>query len=68
MELKVNGNTEQVESPATLDRLLAAKAITLETSGVAVAVNNAVVPRAKWSQTPLGEGDTIEIIYAVQGG
>ena len=36
--------------------------------GVAVARNAAVVPRSRWSSTPLAEGDDIEIVTAVQGG
>ncbi|WP_298044899.1 sulfur carrier protein ThiS [uncultured Citricoccus sp.] len=36
--------------------------------GMAVAVDAAVVPRSRWSRTPVLEGQTIEIITAVQGG
>lgn len=36
--------------------------------GVAVAVDTAVVPRSRWHRTPVAEGQSIEIITAVQGG
>ena len=36
--------------------------------GVAVAVNDAVVPRGEWSRHPLSDGDVVEIVTAVQGG
>lgn len=36
--------------------------------GLAVAVNAAVVPRSRWSETMLGAGDEVEILTAVQGG
>jgi thiamine biosynthesis protein ThiS len=36
--------------------------------GVAVAVNGHVVPRATHEATPLHEGDSVEVIRAVQGG
>lgn len=36
--------------------------------GIAVAVDAAVVPRSRWHRTPVVEGQTIEIITAVQGG
>jgi sulfur carrier protein len=36
--------------------------------GVAVAVNGSVVRRADHAQTPVREGDKIEVIRAVQGG
>lgn len=36
--------------------------------GVAVAVDGAVVPRSRWSATPLTSGQAVEIVTAVQGG
>jgi sulfur carrier protein len=36
--------------------------------GVAVAVNGEVVRRDEWPRHPLGDGDAIEIVTAVQGG
>lgn len=36
--------------------------------GVAVAVDAVVVPRSRWSATPLGAGQVVEIVTAVQGG
>jgi len=37
-------------------------------SGVAVAVNDDVVPRSRWLETALADGDRVEILTAVQGG
>ncbi|WP_125773708.1 sulfur carrier protein ThiS [Antribacter gilvus] len=36
--------------------------------GVAVAVNDAVVPRGAWTSTVLSPGDRVELVTAVQGG
>ncbi|MBO0595512.1 sulfur carrier protein ThiS [Nesterenkonia sp. E16_7] len=36
--------------------------------GVAVALDAAVVPRSRWSATPLTGGEDLEIVTAVQGG
>ncbi|MDE6099041.1 MAG: sulfur carrier protein ThiS [Muribaculaceae bacterium] len=36
--------------------------------GVAVAVNNRVVPRTLWAETPLTEGMKVTVIQAVCGG
>ncbi|ROS78995.1 sulfur carrier protein ThiS [Cellulomonas sp. PhB143] len=36
--------------------------------GVAVAVNDAVVPHGEWRTTLLVDGDRLEIVTAVQGG
>lgn len=38
------------------------------TSGIAVARNDAVVPRARWDETGLADGDRVEVLTAVQGG
>jgi sulfur carrier protein len=36
--------------------------------GVAVAVNDEVVPRGSWAEVALGDGDTVEALTAVPGG
>ncbi len=36
--------------------------------GIAVAVNNAVIPKAEWPSKILNENDKITIIKATQGG
>ena len=37
-------------------------------TGVAVALDSEVVPRAAWARTRLAEGARIEVLTAVQGG
>jgi sulfur carrier protein len=37
-------------------------------TGVAVAVDGAVVPRAAWADTVLADGARVEVLTAVQGG
>jgi sulfur carrier protein len=36
--------------------------------GFAIALNGAVVRKDQWQNTPLTEGDRIEIVRAIQGG
>lgn len=36
--------------------------------GLAVALNQAVVPRSRWAATALRDGDMVEIVGAKQGG
>ena len=40
----------------------------IPSEGVAVAVNNRVVPRGEWAATPVEEGMKITVIRAVCGG
>lgn len=36
--------------------------------GVAVAVNRAIVPRSRWGDHDLHDGDRVEVLRAAQGG
>lgn len=68
MELKVNGESRRLDANTTLLELLESCGVDEAATGVAVAVNDSVVPRQRWGATALRDGDTIEIIHAVQGG
>jgi sulfur carrier protein len=68
MELIVNGEKTECSDGATVRELLEALEVSDEGAGVAVAVNEAVVPRAQWVETRLRGGDRVEVIHAVQGG
>jgi len=65
--IRVNGESEALVA-ATLDALLAEKAVDTQQRGIAVALNGAVVPRAAWRDTALKPGDSVEIVRARQGG
>ncbi len=62
----VNGEPVEVSEGSTLDRLV--EAHVAQTGGVAVAVNEAVIPRSAWASTALGTDDRIEILNAAPGG
>jgi len=64
--VSVNGATRDIPAGSTLDALVAG--LTSAPSGVAAAVNEAVVPRGRWAGLRLAEGDRVEILTAVQGG
>jgi sulfur carrier protein len=65
--IRINGETEPLAA-ATLEALLAEKAVDTGQRGIAVALNGAVVPRAAWPATRLHPGDNVEIVRARQGG
>ena len=67
MNITMNGKRHTAES-LTLVALLRDNGITEDTAGVAVAVNSTVVPKRKWNDVRLADGDIIEVINAVQGG
>jgi sulfur carrier protein len=67
MHIHVNGQSRVLGSAPSLQELL-----TLEVGacpqGLAIAVNDEVVPRSTWSKHRLVEGDRVLIVQAVQGG
>jgi len=62
----INGERRTLQAPLALDALVAT--LTTAHRGVAAALNETVVPRTRWSTTPLADGDRVEILTASQGG
>jgi sulfur carrier protein len=67
MEVNINHQTHTVPEKASLLQLLEAQSLS-EKKGIAVAVNNKVIPRASWTSHQLNQNDSITIIRATQGG
>lgn len=67
MRLEVNGESREASPGTNLSDLLAGMGIE-DPRGVAVAVEGEVVPRGKWEDTELSEGQRVEVLRAVQGG
>lgn len=65
MNIKINNETKTVEA-TNLTQL--ATELAMPERGVAIAVNNRVVPRTSWADTALNEGDNVTIIKAAFGG
>lgn len=68
MRVRLNGDEAQLPEGLTVQQLVERLGIAPAQLGVAVAVNRRVIPRAEWAQTPIKEGDQIELVYARQGG
>ena len=66
MQLVVNNKTG--EYPHNFLSQLLQDLDLFESKGIAVAVNNKVIPKANWNTFQLNENDTITIIRATQGG
>lgn len=64
MKLTVNGEPRELDDVTTLAQLLADQ----PSRGVAAAVDGEVVPRAVWAVFRLADGQSVEILTAVQGG
>ncbi|HVK27272.1 MAG TPA: sulfur carrier protein ThiS [Nocardioides sp.] len=64
----VTCNGETLPAAGSVADLLAARLGHPPPSGIAVALNGEVVPRASWPVVVLADGDVVEVVTAVQGG
>lgn len=69
MKLQINGESHAVADPP-VDFTLAAliESLNMKPDRVAIELNREIVPRDRWPQTPLKEGDRLEIVHFVGGG
>jgi sulfur carrier protein len=67
MDIRLNGEPHSLDG-ATLAQLLAAHGIDPAKPGVAVAINQAIVPRAEWLTAALYDGDDVEVVRPHSGG
>jgi sulfur carrier protein len=68
VEIRINGKASAVDDGATLADIVRRHGLDADASGVAVAVNDTVVPKREWAARRIAAGDAVEIIRAVQGG
>ncbi|KAA0124265.1 sulfur carrier protein [Methylobacterium sp. UNC378MF] len=70
MKLVINGEPRDcaAETVETVFRLEAEESGIESPQGVAIALNGRVLRRRDWGETPVAEGDRIEIVRAMQGG
>jgi len=68
MELTINHTLRTFDVlPETLEALMAIE-IPEKKKGIAVALNNRIIPQSFWAETTLNNKDSILIITATQGG
>ncbi|MFZ0734906.1 MAG: sulfur carrier protein ThiS [Candidatus Sulfotelmatobacter sp.] len=68
MKLHINGDERAFDlpSPATLAALI--DSLGMKSDRVAVELNRDIVPRDRWPETTLNEGDRLEVVHFVGGG
>lgn len=67
MRVVVNGEPRELRDGATVDDAVDAAGPESH-AGVAVAVDGEVVPRSRWTDQALADGQQVEVLRAVQGG
>jgi len=66
LSIVLNGDPRQVPTPLTLAGLL--EYLGLDPRAVVVEQNRAIVRRPNLADTPVAEGDVIELVHFVGGG
>lgn len=69
MKLQINGEQRDFSNsptPFTLAALV--EILGMKADRVAVELNRDIVPRDRWSETRLNEGDRLEVVHFVGGG
>jgi sulfur carrier protein len=68
MTIWVNGEERDLAPGATVAQVVEASGLPADGRGIAAAVDGEVVPRARWQETLLTDGQRVEVVQAVQGG
>ena len=67
MHITLNGISVELLSESLTDCLMEQN-IDITKKGVAIAINNTVIPRAIWIDQILNDGDSVEVVRPFQGG
>ncbi|WP_110685730.1 sulfur carrier protein ThiS [Salinicola aestuarinus] len=66
MQIQLNGEPHRLEPEATLATLI--ESLGLGGRRIAIEVNEEIVPRSLHAETPLSDGDRVEVVHAIGGG
>ncbi len=65
----LNGESAEIAPDSTIADVLRERGLDpSDPKGIAVAVNEEVVPKSTWGATHISAGDNVEVITARQGG
>jgi sulfur carrier protein len=66
IRITVNGEAVEIESPMTVEQLL--ETVDVPPNYLAVEVNADVVPRERYTEVTVADGDAVEVVTLVGGG
>jgi len=69
MKLHINGDERTLpDTPASFTLAALVEILGMKVDRVAVELNRDIVPRDRWAETVLHQGDRLEIVHFVGGG
>ena len=66
IDVSINEKTQSFSQDTTLQTMLSQ--LTIAENGIAIAINEQIIPKTNWATTKLNNNDKILIITATQGG
>ena len=66
MQVQINGEPRTLEGSTSIQTLL--ETLHVAPTGIAIAINDTVIPRSQWAKQEVNNQDDILIIRATQGG
>jgi sulfur carrier protein len=66
MRLTINGQQQSFNGPINIQQLI--ERLSLQNKRIAVERNGEIIPRSRFTEQTLHDGDQLEIIVAVGGG
>ncbi|RQO74092.1 thiamine biosynthesis protein ThiS [Pedobacter sp. KBW06] len=67
MEITVNQKNYQLNDTCSVEQMLT-EVLKIPVQGIAVAINQNIIPKTDWPKRELQAGDRITVIKATQGG
>ena len=68
MKLVINGEERDFSSPTPTTLAALVEILGMKADRVAVELNRDIVPRDRWAETALKDGDRLEVVHFVGGG
>jgi sulfur carrier protein len=68
MKLHINGDEKTFDSPTPFSLAALVEILGMKPDRVAVELNRDIVPRDRWVETQLHDGDRLEVVHFVGGG
>ncbi|MGD0569643.1 MAG: sulfur carrier protein ThiS [Candidatus Sulfotelmatobacter sp.] len=68
MTLHINGEPRTFADPEAITLAALIESLSMKSDRIAVELNREIVPRYRWAETLLKDGDRLEIVHFVGGG
>lgn len=68
MKLQINGEEKTFDSPHPFTLATMVESLGMKPDRVAIELNRDIVPRDRWAETTLNDGDELELVHFVGGG